>query len=149
MRYPDRESPALDGVDLVLRPGRRLALVGESGTEATVANLLLRFLDPAEGRVAIAGRDAREYRQEDVRRTFAIAGNAHVFDATIRANSSPAPRPPTASSVRRWTARDSPTGSTACPTGSRRSSARTGAGSRADSASGARSPARSWRTRPC
>jgi ABC-type transport system involved in cytochrome bd biosynthesis fused ATPase/permease subunit len=37
--------------------------------------------------VTIAGRDVREYRQEDVRRTFALAGQeAHVFASTIRAN---------------------------------------------------------------
>jgi ABC-type multidrug transport system fused ATPase/permease subunit len=52
-----------------------------------VTNLLLRFLDPEAGRVTIAGHDVREYRQEDVRRTFALAGqDAHLFDTTIRAN---------------------------------------------------------------
>jgi ATP-binding cassette, subfamily C, bacterial CydC len=52
-----------------------------------VTNLLLRFLDPDEGRVTLAGRDVRELRQSDVRRTFALAGqNAHVFNSTIRAN---------------------------------------------------------------
>jgi ABC-type multidrug transport system fused ATPase/permease subunit len=52
-----------------------------------VLNLLLRFLDPAEGRVTIGGHDLREYRQEDVRATFALAGqDAHLFDSTIREN---------------------------------------------------------------
>jgi ABC-type multidrug transport system fused ATPase/permease subunit len=52
-----------------------------------VTNLLLRFLDPDAGRVSLGGRDLREYRQEDVRRTFALAGqDAHVFNSTIRAN---------------------------------------------------------------
>jgi ABC-type multidrug transport system fused ATPase/permease subunit len=50
-------------------------------------NLLLRFLDPAAGRVMIAGHDIREYRQEDVRALFALAGqDAHVFDSSIREN---------------------------------------------------------------
>jgi ABC-type multidrug transport system fused ATPase/permease subunit len=52
-----------------------------------VTNLLLRFLDPDEGRVTLGGRDLREYRQEDVRHAFALAGqDAHVFNSTIRAN---------------------------------------------------------------
>ncbi|HEY7730214.1 MAG TPA: ABC transporter ATP-binding protein, partial [Gaiellaceae bacterium] len=49
--------------------------------------LLLRFLDPERGRVAIGGVDVRDLRQEDVRRTFALAGQeAHLFNSSIRAN---------------------------------------------------------------
>ncbi len=85
--YGDEE-PALRGFELRLEAGRRVALVGPSGAgKTTVTNLLLRFLDPAEGRVTIAGHDVREYRQEDVRAMFALAGqDAHVFDSTIREN---------------------------------------------------------------
>jgi len=87
-RYGDEEEPVLAGIDLRLDPGRRIALVGPSGAgKTTVANLLLRFLDPEAGRVTISGRNLREYRQRDVRRTFALAGqDAHVFDSTIREN---------------------------------------------------------------
>ena len=86
-RYGD-ERPVLRGFDLRLEPGRKVALVGPSGAgKTTVLNLLLRFLDPVEGRVTVAGHDLREYRQEDVRATFALAGqDAHVFDSTIREN---------------------------------------------------------------
>jgi thiol reductant ABC exporter CydC subunit len=87
-RYQDDEAPALAGVDLRLEPGSRLALVGPSGAgKSTVASLLLRFLDPEAGRVTIDGHDLREYRQEDVRETFAVAGQeAYVFNSTIREN---------------------------------------------------------------
>jgi ATP-binding cassette subfamily C protein CydC/ATP-binding cassette subfamily C protein CydCD len=87
-RYGPNEPLALDGVSLRLEPCRRIALTGPSGSgKTTVTNLLLRFLDPELGRVTIAGRDLREYRQEDVRSTFALAGqDAHVFDSTIREN---------------------------------------------------------------
>ncbi|HVN60909.1 MAG TPA: thiol reductant ABC exporter subunit CydC [Gaiellaceae bacterium] len=87
-RYPGGDRPALSGFDLRLDPGARVALVGPSGAgKSTVTNLLLRFLDPEHGRVTIGGHDVREYRQEDVRRTFALAGQeAHVFDSTIREN---------------------------------------------------------------
>jgi ABC-type multidrug transport system fused ATPase/permease subunit len=52
-----------------------------------VANLLLRFLDPESGRVTLAGRDLRDYRQEDVRRAIAVAGQeSHLFSTSIREN---------------------------------------------------------------
>jgi ABC-type multidrug transport system fused ATPase/permease subunit len=78
----------LDGVDLRLEPGARVALVGPSGAgKTTIANLLVRFLDPEAGRVTLAGRDLREYRQEDVRNTIAVAGqDSHLFSTTIREN---------------------------------------------------------------
>ena len=86
-RYGDGPA-ALDGVTLTIEPGQRVALVGPSGAgKTTVTNLFLRFLDPERGRVVVGGRDVRELRQEDVRRTFALAGQeAHVFASSIRAN---------------------------------------------------------------
>ena len=82
------EEPVVRDFDLRLEPGRRVALVGPSGVgKTTVLNLLLRFLDPEAGRVTIGGHDLREYRQEDVRATFALAGqDAHLFNSTIREN---------------------------------------------------------------
>jgi thiol reductant ABC exporter CydC subunit len=87
-RYPAEDDPVLRELTLRLAPGSRTALVGPSGAgKTTVTNLLLRFLDPEEGHVTIAGRDIREYRQDDVRGMFALAGqDAHVFNSTIRAN---------------------------------------------------------------
>lgn len=86
--YAPGERAALDGVSLRLEPGCRVALVGPSGAgKTTVVNLLLRFLDPEAGRVTLAGRDLREYRQEDVRRAIAVAGqDSHLFSASIREN---------------------------------------------------------------
>ena len=87
-RYADAESPVLEDVDLRLEPGRRIALVGPSGAgKTTIANLLVRFLDPECGRVTLAGRDLRDYRQEDVRRAISVAGqDSHLFSTTIRDN---------------------------------------------------------------
>ena len=87
-QYPSGDGPVLNRLDLVLAPGRKVALVGPSGVgKTTVTRLLLRFLEPAHGRVTIAGRDVREYAQADVRRHFALAGQeAWVFDSTIREN---------------------------------------------------------------
>jgi ATP-binding cassette, subfamily C, bacterial CydC len=94
-RYPPsdtasqgNEAAVLEGFELRVEPGERVALVGPSGAgKTTVTNLLLRFLDPEEGRVTIGSRDLRDLTQEDVRRTFALAGQeAHVFDSSIREN---------------------------------------------------------------
>ena len=87
-RYADEPQPALDGVDLCLPAGGRVALVGPSGAgKSTIVSLLLRFRDPERGRVTLAGRDLRDYRQEDVRRAIAVAGQeSHLFSAGIREN---------------------------------------------------------------
>jgi len=87
-RYGRDEPAALRDFNLRLDPGSRVALVGPSGAgKTTVTNLLLRFLDPEKGRVTLGGHPLSEYRQDDVRATFALAGQeAHVFDSTIRAN---------------------------------------------------------------
>ena len=88
VRYAPGARAVLDGFDLRLEPGARVALVGPSGAgKTTVVNLLLRFLDPEAGRVTLAGRDLRAYRQHDVRRMIAVAGqDAHIFTTTIAEN---------------------------------------------------------------
>ena len=87
-RYAGQPRPALHGMSLRLAPGERVALVGPSGAgKTTVVNLLLRFLAPEEGRLTLGGRDVRDYRQDDVRSAFAVAGqDAHLFSASIAAN---------------------------------------------------------------
>ncbi len=87
-RYAPDEPLALNGVCIRIEPGGKLALIGPSGSgKSTVVNLLLRFLDPEEGRVTLGDRDLREYRQEDVRRTIAVAGqDSHLFSTSIREN---------------------------------------------------------------
>jgi ATP-binding cassette subfamily B protein len=61
-KYPSRpDRSALDGFDLEVRPGEKLAVVGPSGAgKTTVFQLLLRFYDPAEGRITLDGVDLRD-----------------------------------------------------------------------------------------
>ncbi len=88
VRYGPDEPWVLGGVDLTLEPGRHVALLGPSGEgKTTLAHLLVRFRDPELGRVTLAGHDLRDYAQDDVRRTVALAGqDAHLFATTIREN---------------------------------------------------------------
>lgn len=87
-RYPGADGPTFTGLDLRIEPGRKVALLGASGTgKTTIVALLLRFLDPERGRVTIGGTDARRLLQSDLRSTFALAGqDAHLFSSTIAAN---------------------------------------------------------------
>jgi ABC-type transport system involved in cytochrome bd biosynthesis fused ATPase/permease subunit len=65
-----------------------VALVGKSGSGKTsLAELLVRFLDPDDGRVLLAGTDARELAQSAVRRRITLDGqDAYLFATSIREN---------------------------------------------------------------
>ncbi|MBE1532410.1 thiol reductant ABC exporter subunit CydC [Actinomadura algeriensis] len=79
---------ALDGVSLDLAPGRRVAVVGPSGSgKTTLASVLLRFLEPAGGRVTLNGTDVRGLAADDLRTVVGLcAQDAHLFDSTIGEN---------------------------------------------------------------
>jgi ATP-binding cassette subfamily C protein CydC len=88
LRYAPHLPWVLDGVSLELRPGRRIALVGESGAgKTTIAGVLVRFLELGGGRATLDDRDLGDYSSDDVRRLVALAGqDAHLFSTTIREN---------------------------------------------------------------
>src|ERR1044072_5342585 len=72
-RYPDSETWALRGVNLFLRPGERLALVGGNGAgKATLVKLLARLYDPSERRILLDGIDLRQYELESVRQSVGV-----------------------------------------------------------------------------
>jgi ATP-binding cassette, subfamily C, bacterial CydC len=87
-RYEEESPPALRDVSFVLRPGRRVAVVGPSGSgKSTLVGLILRFWDPDSGEVRLGGRDVRCYSQADLRsRIGVVSQDAHVFDDTVRNN---------------------------------------------------------------
>ena len=70
--YPGRGA-ALDGLDLHIRPGERVGLVGRSGAgKSTVTALLQRFWEPARGRILIDGQDIATLTQESLRAAIAV-----------------------------------------------------------------------------
>ena len=88
-RYPGRpELPALNGFDLTVRPGERVALVGPSGAgKSTVFRLLLRFYDPVAGVVRLDGVDLREADPAEARARIAlVAQDAPLFSGSARDN---------------------------------------------------------------
>jgi subfamily B ATP-binding cassette protein MsbA len=84
----DPGSPVLRGIDLTVRRGEVVALVGQSGGgKSTLVDLLPRFIDPTTGRVLFDGVDAREYRLADLRSLFGIVSQETViFHDTVTAN---------------------------------------------------------------
>jgi subfamily B ATP-binding cassette protein MsbA len=82
------ERPALEGVTLSLRVGKRTALVGESGSgKSTLTMLLLRFEAPRSGSISFDGLDAAQATVESVRAQFAlVTQEAMLFSATVREN---------------------------------------------------------------
>lgn len=72
-RYPGSERWALRNVTFALRPGERLALVGENGAgKTTLTKLLARLYDPTEGRILLDGRDLREYDLASIRQSMGV-----------------------------------------------------------------------------
>ncbi|MFD8613205.1 thiol reductant ABC exporter subunit CydD [Streptomyces sp. NPDC059631] len=87
-RHTGQETDALAGLDLTLEEGRRVAVVGSSGAgKTTLAQVLLRFLDPASGTYRLGGVDARSLDGDTVRRFVGLcAQDAHLFDSSVREN---------------------------------------------------------------
>ncbi|GAA5048788.1 thiol reductant ABC exporter subunit CydD [Streptomyces similanensis] len=87
-RYAGQDREALAGLDLRLEEGRRVAVVGPSGAgKTTLAQVLLRFLDPEAGAYTLGGVDARSLDGDDVRRLVGLcAQDAHLFDSSVREN---------------------------------------------------------------
>jgi ATP-binding cassette subfamily B protein len=85
--YPDGP-PVLEGMDLHIAPGERVALVGPSGSgKSTVALMVGRFHDPNEGCVRVDGHDVRGLTLHSLRRQLAyVFEETFLFSDSVRAN---------------------------------------------------------------
>ncbi|HEX3868508.1 MAG TPA: ABC transporter ATP-binding protein [Gemmatimonadaceae bacterium] len=84
----DRGTPVLDGVSLEIAAGECVAIVGRSGEgKSTIADLLVRQLDPASGSVCLDGHDLTRLRVADVRRLVLVVDqDPFLFNASIAEN---------------------------------------------------------------
>ena len=78
----------LQDIDLELEPGRTVALIGHTGSgKTTLASLVPRFYDVAQGRLTIDGVDVREVKLQSLRREIGIVSqDPFLFSATVREN---------------------------------------------------------------
>ena len=82
------DKAVLHGINLTVKAGQLVALVGSSGSgKTTLANLLLRFYDPLHGAIKIGGVNLRDISTRDLRNQIAVVAQENVlFNDTIRRN---------------------------------------------------------------
>ena len=78
----------LDGIDLTIKSGENIALVGDSGGgKSTLMNMILRFYDPDSGSVSVNGTDIKELSQKSLKHHISlVTQRIYVFQDTLAAN---------------------------------------------------------------
>ena len=87
-RYPGAEKDTLSHIDLTVRPGEKLAIVGLNGAgKTTLMKLCCGLLDPTGGQVLLNGEDIRDFNRRDYYRLFStVFQDFSVFDTTFADN---------------------------------------------------------------
>jgi len=86
--YPDDGSPVLSDIDLTIRPGEKVALVGPSGGgKTTLCNLIPRFYDPTEGEILLDGQNIRKATLESLRSSIGVVQqDVYLFSGSVYDN---------------------------------------------------------------
>jgi subfamily B ATP-binding cassette protein MsbA len=86
--YPDAATPALNNINLHIRAGEKIAIVGSSGSgKTTLANLIPRFFDVKDGDVRLNNIPLRDYRLEELRRSIGIVSqDPFLFNTSVIEN---------------------------------------------------------------
>ena len=86
--YPDDHNKVLRDVNLTIRPGENLALVGPSGGgKTTLCNLIPRFYDVTEGHILIDGQDVRGVTLDSLRKSIGVVQqDVYLFSGTVAEN---------------------------------------------------------------
>jgi subfamily B ATP-binding cassette protein MsbA len=88
LKYENHTVPALTNIDLVIRPGEVIALVGSSGSgKTTLISLLPRFYEPTAGRILVDGIPLASYELRSLRAHIGIVSQEiFLFDDSVRNN---------------------------------------------------------------
>lgn len=86
--YNESDGNVLNGINLNVKPGMTVALVGSSGAgKSTIASLIPRFYDVTEGAIKIDGTDLREFKVHSLRKNIGIVSQEpFLFNTSIREN---------------------------------------------------------------
>ncbi|HVN92139.1 MAG TPA: ABC transporter ATP-binding protein [Terracidiphilus sp.] len=86
--YPGTDRHVLDGFNFILRPGERIALIGENGQgKTTIVKLITRLYDPTEGRILLDGVDLRDYDLADLHAEIGVIFQDFMrYEMTAREN---------------------------------------------------------------
>ena len=86
--YPDDHNPVLSHINLSIKPGEKVALVGPSGGgKTTLCNLLPRFYDPTEGSIWIDGQEIKTVTLESLRNAVGVVQqDVYLFSGTVFEN---------------------------------------------------------------
>ncbi len=86
--YPEAPVPALDRLNLTIKPGERVALIGRVASgKSTLGRVLCGLYPPSDGAYLVNGIDSRQYRPQDLRNAFRFVGqDATLFTGSIKDN---------------------------------------------------------------
>ena len=87
-KYPGSETEVLNGINLKIKAGEKIAFVGENGSgKTTLIKLLLRFYDPSEGEILLDGIDIKRFDRDEYQQLFGVIFQDFVqYEFTIGEN---------------------------------------------------------------
>lgn len=86
--YPDSHAPALENIDMEVKEGEIVGIIGATGSgKSTIVKLLLRFVDPTGGEIIVGGRTYSTCGIKEARSAFSTAlQKSMIFEGTVREN---------------------------------------------------------------
>ena len=88
LKFDGKEKPSLSNINLTIKQGETIALVGSTGSgKTTLVNLMTRFYEPSNGRILIDGLEINSFELESFRSNFSFVDqNVRLFNDTISGN---------------------------------------------------------------